>query len=96
MFRPKLFFDVVRQIAEIYPDVASRRTRKILTPDLTEFFREFPFVLDPVRVQCLSVIPVDFSGLRIDLQSGFPADREPLLNFSLLARRLLFDRNVRE
>ena len=43
--------DGIGQIAEINPDVASGRTRPILTPDLMEFFRKFPFVQDAVGVQ---------------------------------------------
>jgi hypothetical protein len=84
--RPQPFTCFLRQIAEFNPNIAARRTSKILAPDTMEFFWKFPFVADAVGVQCLSVIPVDFSGLRIDLQSGLLADREPLLIFSLLAR----------
>jgi len=52
---PNPFSDGIRQVAEMNPDVASWSTRKILTPDLMKFFREFPFVQDVVGIQGLSV-----------------------------------------
>ena len=96
MLRHKLFSDAGRQVAEMNPEVASGGTGPILSPDLMEFFRKFPFVVDAIGVQVQSIAPINFSGLRIDLQRGFPSDREPLLIFRLLACRLLLDRNVWE
>ena len=90
------FFDAVRQVAEVNPDFATGIPREVRATDLAEFLRKFPFVADPVGVQVQRVIPANFSRLRIDFQRGFLADREPLLNFGLLARRPLLDRNVGE
>jgi hypothetical protein len=42
-----------------------------------QILQEAPFVAHAVGVQCLSVVPLNFSGLRINLQASFLPDREP-------------------
>src|SRR5262249_43374783 len=78
MHVPQFVYDILWEITETYPHVASRRTSKVFPPDLLAFLRK---LFDAVGIECLCIHPHDLGCGGIDVTSPFLPDSAKLFDF---------------
>src|SRR6478672_7117209 len=81
MFFPQSGRGRVGKVIEADPNIATGRPCEVRSPYLLLFARK---LVHPVRLECVAISPHHFGGRWINLQSGFFADSEPLIQWHVV------------